>query len=118
MYQVLLNFYANKKNLTEIFSDAFFQLNKNFSLAKKIKYMHLYTDFEVLKTEEIPENCYNFIILPINREKIFYCMAIFEKRSFMKITDKVGNELHRTNIDSNLYYRQFLVYGKYKFIYS
>ena len=115
MYQVLLNFYANNKNLTEIFSEAFFQFNKNFTLAKKIKYMHLYEDFEILNTDEIPQSCYNFIILPISREKIFYCMAIFEKRSFMKITNKAGNELHRTNIDGNYYYRQFLVHGKHTY---
>jgi hypothetical protein len=112
MYQLLMNFYANNKKFAEIFSDAFFNINKNFTLAKKIKYMHLYDDFEILSTDEIPQNCYNFIILPLSREKLFYCMAIFEKRSFMKITNKTGIELHRTNIDVDYYYRQFLVHGK------
>lgn len=112
MQQVLLNFYPNTKHLIEVFKDAFFRYNKSFTVPKKIKYLHLFENFEALSTHEIPENCYNHIILPLSREKIFYCMAIFEKRSFMKITNRSGRELHRTSINSNLYYRQFLIHGK------
>lgn len=107
---LIYNFYSNTKGLKETFIDGYY-FKKDFNLQNKIKYLHLHDSFEELVTDAIDDNCYNYIIMPITREKIFYCMAIFEKKSYMKITDKAGFELHRTRINSEYYYRHFMIYG-------
>ena len=114
MKYLLYNFYKGTKSLKETFIDGYY-FKKDFNLQNKIKYLHLHDSFEELQTTAIDEGCYNYIIIPITREKIFYCMAIFEKKSFMKITNKAGVEMHRTSIKPEYYYRHFMIYGRYEF---
>ena len=111
--QLVFHFKACNKTLNDIILEEYFlNMNRKFNMEKKIKYLHLYNEFEIVETDQIPANCYNFIILPMSRNRIFYCCGMFEKKSFMKITNKIGNELSRKPIDPNNYYRQFLVYNE------
>ena len=103
----------NKKFDDIIIEEYYFNLNRRFCLEKKIKYLHLYNEFECVDTDQIPAECYNFIILPLNRNRIFYCCGIFEKKSYMKITNKYGVELHRSPISPSHYYRQFMAYNEH-----
>ena len=107
---VLFNLNLNFKSLYETFLDHY-QFSRNFMLHTKIKYLHLMDQYEEVVAAAIPDNCYNHIIIPMSRHKIFYCVAIFEKKSFLKITNRRGDELYRAYIDPNDYYRQFMIYG-------
>ena len=106
-------FKENTRSLYEILLNEFYFINRNFELINKVKYLHLFNQFEEINTDFLADNCYNYLVIPFSRNKIFYCLAVFEKKSFMKITDRNGNELYRSSIDKNNYYRQFMVYGDY-----
>ncbi|CAF1027390.1 unnamed protein product [Brachionus calyciflorus] len=106
-------FIQNFKSINEILNENFFYLTRNFSLFEKIKYLKFYNSFEELKTNYIDDQCYNYIIIPLSRYKIFYCCANFYKKSFLKITDMNGVELHRRAINPNFYYSKFVLYGKH-----
>ena len=113
LHKRTVKFVETMKSLHEILLDSFFHVNKYDSMQQKIKYLKFYNQFEVVETNALAENCYNYIILPVSRNKIFYCMGLFNKKSFMKITDRHGRELHRRAISSANYYKQFFVYGNH-----
>jgi hypothetical protein len=111
--QIIFKFKESNKQLEDILIESFyFNLNNQFTLEKKIKYLHLYNQFETIDcTNSIPPNCYNFMIIPLNRNRIFYCCGVFEKKSFLKITNKYGFELKRCSISPTMYYRTFQAYN-------
>lgn len=112
--QIVFKFKECDKDFEDIMiEEYYFNLNRCFTMEKKIKYLHLFTDFEIIQTDQIPCNCYNFIIIPLNRNRIFYCCGMFEKKSFMKITNKFGVELHRELIDPTSYYREFMAFDEH-----
>jgi hypothetical protein len=108
-----VKFEENTKHLTQILIDSFHAINKFDSIQKKIAYLKFYNEFTIIDTSRplSEQQCYNHIVLPLSRNKFFYCMAVFGKKSFMKITDARGNELARRAIKPALYYVQFCVYG-------
>lgn len=112
-YNHRVGFIENRKSLYRILVDAFFYINKNFDIYHKIKYINLYNQCESIDANHIPDNCYNHIFFPISKNKIFYCLAMFYKKSFIKITNRNGETLCERRIKPVNYYKQFLAYGKY-----
>ncbi|RNA27917.1 hypothetical protein BpHYR1_023022, partial [Brachionus plicatilis] len=107
-----LYFMENFKSLNEILSENFYYMTKNLNFYKKIKYFEFINFCEELKANHLDEKCYNYIILPISRYKIFYCCANFYKKSCIKIVNRHGLELHRRAINPNFYFSNFVVYGR------
>lgn len=106
-------FFENTKSLSEILGEIFYYVNRNFDNYRKIKYLNFYDQYEILDSNRLDEECYNYIIIPLSRYKIFYCMALFYKKSYLKIADRNGQELHRREINKNYYYRKFILLGNY-----
>lgn len=107
-----LFFKENFKSLNEILEEAFYYMTNSLDFLKKIKYSKFISFYEELSTNYLDENCYNYIILPISRYKIFYCCANFYKKSCIKILNRYGLELHRRAISPNFYFSNFVVFGK------
>lgn len=107
-----LFFKENFKNLNEIIDEIFYYMTNNLDFYKKIKFSKFISFFEELQTNYLDENCYNYIIIPISRYKIFYCCANFYKKSCIKILNRHGIELHRRAINPNFYFSNFVVFGK------
>lgn len=105
-------FVENFKSLSEILNENFYYTTKNLDFYKKLKYCKLIDFYEELKTDYLDENCYNYIILPISKYKIFYCCANFYKKSCIKILNRHGQELHRRAINPNFYFSDFAAYGQ------
>lgn len=114
-FDFLPNFFESNKTFYDILIESFMYINShNVSLFKKVKYLKFFNEFEILDVKNaIVPNCYQHIIIPINRNRVFICLAIFNKLSFMKITDRHGNDLFARSIDKQFYYREFLVFGKH-----
>ena len=110
---IYAEFRACKKSLNTLITDNFYRKNTNISVYHKIKYMKFINDFEAVDTNSLADDCYNYIIIPFSRHKIFYCLGLFYKKSFIKITNKKGQELHRRAINPNIYYKQFYVFGEH-----
>ena len=99
------------KNFTQILNDSYYPLNKFVTIQQKINYLKFYNEFTIVDTNSLVDNCYNYIVLPMSRHKFFYCMAVFKKKSLMKITDESGRELCRRSIDPKHFYIQFCTYA-------
>jgi hypothetical protein len=114
-FDFLPNFFQSNKTFYDILIESFMYINnRSGTLFKKVKYLKFHNEFEILDVKNaIVPNCYQHIIIPINRNRIFVCLAIFNKLSFMKITDRFGNDLFARSIDKQFYYREFLVFGKH-----
>jgi len=97
--------------LTEDFN---LRLNPKWNIFEKLKYMDFFSRFQKVDFSSAIENngCYNYIVIPLSKRKFFICMGLFYKRSFLKITNNLGQELRRREIDKSYYYRQFVAFGK------
>ena len=112
MRRVRLKLVLNRKPFEQHLNEKFFYLTKSLTLSDKIKFLHLINDFEKIDLTRhlnlVKSSCYNYTVMPMTRNKIFFCMAVFFKKSFMKITDRKGVELCRRPITPDHYYRQFM----------
>lgn len=116
MTDKLYSFLPSNISIDEFLFERYYSmLNPEWNIYAKLKYFKLFSNYQTVNISPAIENCdcYNYIVIPISRRKFFICMGLFYKRSFLKITDHLGNELRRREINKSCYYRQFLAYGKF-----
>ena len=112
----LPKFISNKQGLSSILVEKFiYSENKaRLEFSKRLKFLDYFSTFEYINLNRfIDDECYNSIVIPLSRTRFFYAMAIFEKKSYLKITDRYGEELFKKPINPSFYYRSYLAYGKY-----
>lgn len=72
----LLLFKQGSKHLDSYVRETCLDLGVNFSVFKKIKYITLHARFETIELNKAIDNndCYNYIAIPLSRERVFICI--------------------------------------------
>ena len=87
-----LTFTQNKTQLDKIDFGRIASKN-GFEIVKKIKYLHIFNEYQEIEIERMPFNFVNIKILPFSRLKFLFYYEIMSSTGVLEIRNLIGNKL-------------------------